>query len=602
MGTTIRLLGKPSIEVDGLPGLHPRGRKSWAVLAFLALSERPPSRQRLASLLFADADDPLGALRWTLAELRRVLGGREAIVGDPLSLSLRADTVLDVVALCGAQKRPAIVAEACGELLEGMVFAGCDAFESWLLVERRHHAAVIQAVLRETALACLGAGQPREAARLATRLVEWDHLDEGHHVLLVRSLARCGERRAALDAVSACQEIFRRELSVEPSPAVLAAADATQGSPTARALGGVAAARAQLEAGSAAISAGAVDAGLDCLRRAVEEARLAKDDSLLVRALAELGGALVHSVRGRDDEGALVLHEAVERALTIESRASAGVYRELGFVDVQAGRGERAGRWLDHARQCARQLGDDAQLSAIDGVEGMNLSDQAHYDQALDLLTDSVERGLHSGSRRQAAWSASLIGRLHLLRGDVEQADEALRQSLEMVRSERWVSFLPWPETLVAEVDMCNGRHAIAEDRLANAFALACQLGDPCWEGVAARGLGVLQARHDPVGAMVTLSDARSRCIRWPDAYQWIHGYVLDATCVVATSTEALKPSCPADDLLELAASTGMRELATRAQVHRDRLGIPGALLAAQIAGAGIVNPSLQQILEGPSV
>ena len=49
----------------------PRGRKAWALLGYLLLAERPPSRRHLAELLFADADDPLGALRWTLAELRR---------------------------------------------------------------------------------------------------------------------------------------------------------------------------------------------------------------------------------------------------------------------------------------------------------------------------------------------------------------------------------------------------------------------------------------------------------------------------------------------------------------------------------------------------
>ena len=38
------------------------------------LGERPPTRTQLASLLFPEADDPLGALRWCLAEIRRGLG------------------------------------------------------------------------------------------------------------------------------------------------------------------------------------------------------------------------------------------------------------------------------------------------------------------------------------------------------------------------------------------------------------------------------------------------------------------------------------------------------------------------------------------------
>ena len=46
------------------------------------------SRLALAELLFPDAEDPLRALRWTLVELRRTLGGSEVLHGDPLVLDL----------------------------------------------------------------------------------------------------------------------------------------------------------------------------------------------------------------------------------------------------------------------------------------------------------------------------------------------------------------------------------------------------------------------------------------------------------------------------------------------------------------------------------
>ncbi len=57
----------------------PRGRKVWALLAYLALREQPPSRQQLIDLLFPDAEDPAGALRWNLSELRRLLGGPDTV-------------------------------------------------------------------------------------------------------------------------------------------------------------------------------------------------------------------------------------------------------------------------------------------------------------------------------------------------------------------------------------------------------------------------------------------------------------------------------------------------------------------------------------------
>ena len=43
----------------------------------------PPSREGLASLLFPEADDPLGTLRWSLSVLRRSLGDDAELGGDP---------------------------------------------------------------------------------------------------------------------------------------------------------------------------------------------------------------------------------------------------------------------------------------------------------------------------------------------------------------------------------------------------------------------------------------------------------------------------------------------------------------------------------------
>jgi DNA-binding SARP family transcriptional activator len=592
MANVIRLLGTPSIEIDGVPVTGPRGRKSWAVLALAVLSDRPPERSRVARLLFPDAGDPLGALRWALAELRRALGGSASMSGDPLVLQLAERTVVDVLVVPGSRDLdPSGLSQLSAELLAGMTFSGCDAFESWLLVERRRLAAAAEATIHEAAMARLGAGRPLVAVRFAARAVELNPFEESHHTLLVRSLAASGDRAAALAAAESCGDLFRRELGADPSRAVREAVDVAAGATSAPRLTGVAAARAQLQAGKAAIVAGAVDAGLDCLRRAVHESRFADDDDLIVAALTELGSALVHSVRGRDDEGAVVLHEAIDRAARASPAAAATACRELGFVDVQAGRRERSALWLDRARELAGD--DDGALAAIGGVRGMMLSDQGRYPEALDVLTDSVARALRCESRRQAAWSASQIGRLQLLRGDAQAAHRALAQSLQLVRSERWLAFFPWPESFSAELDALDGRTRQAERRLTEAFALACQLGDPCWEGITARGLGLLESRHDPDAALARLRDALARCVRWPDAYQWVRGYVLDAMCTVAAAAGDVGAPALADDMLRLAARTDMRELVVRAHLHRARLGIPGALDAAQMAAASIDNPAL---------
>ena len=85
----IRLLGSSEIERDGMVVVPPRGHKAWAVLAYVVLAERPVPRARLARLVFGDAEDPRGALRWTLAQLRRALGVAGSLRGDPLELGCR---------------------------------------------------------------------------------------------------------------------------------------------------------------------------------------------------------------------------------------------------------------------------------------------------------------------------------------------------------------------------------------------------------------------------------------------------------------------------------------------------------------------------------
>jgi hypothetical protein len=133
-------------------------------------------------------------------------------------------------------------------------------------------------------------------------------------------------------------------------------------------LSGRAAASSQLEAGQAAIVAGAVHAGVQCLRRAVAEAARCHDAVLQGRALAALDGALVHAVRGRDEEGTVVLHEAIGVATSAGDQATAvAAYRELGFVEVQAGRRATADMWLAKAQALAGTDEDSQRSSGCAG-------------------------------------------------------------------------------------------------------------------------------------------------------------------------------------------------------------------------------------------
>jgi DNA-binding SARP family transcriptional activator len=556
------------------------------VLAYLVLAERPVARGQLASLMFGDADDPLGALRWTLAQLRRALGAGEALRGDPLELGLPPGTVVDVLALAAGDADPAL---ARGELLEGVEPGSGEVFDAWLLVERRRFASLCEAALRDAALSALAAGDALSGAALATRALALEPFDETTHELLVRCLARAGDRDAARRHADACEALFRRELGRSPDPRVRRAADEESTPP---AVGDRAAVLGQLEAGRAAVDAGAVEPGLACQRQACAEARAVGDPALLARTLAALGVALVNAVRGRDEEGAAVLHEALVLAESAGEPEIAGkVCRALGFIDVQAGRGVSAGRWLMRAGRLAT---DDNERAAVLGVRGMALSDRAHYEAAIALLRESVASARGRGSLRQAAWSLAILGRALLLRGQLAEAVDVLDDSLGLVHGERWVAFQPLPEALRAEAALRQDEPDRAAALLEHAFALGCRLGDPCWEAMAARATGLLhEAAGERATALARLRSAVDRAVRVADPYVWIHAHCLDALAGVAIADGAPDAHDVVARLERRAAFGDMRELIVRAALHRARLGDSGGLAHARLLAEAIDNPAL---------
>jgi hypothetical protein len=365
--------------------------------------------------------------------------------------------------------------------------------------------------------------------------------------------------------------------------------------------GDAAAAQAQLDAGHAAIEAGAVEPGIDCLRLSCAEAQAAGDTGLHARCLVALGTALAHSVRGRDGEAAA----ALRAALTVgdgnpERETAVAACRELGFVESQAGRVSSAGRWLARATELAST---NAEQCSVLSVRALTLSDRAHYEAALRLADESTQRALQAGDRRIAAYSLSLAGRVHLLRGDVGRAQATLWRCLTHVTATGWVGLRPWAEIMLAEVELITGRTEAARKRLDTAYDLACRLGDPCWEGMGARANGLLhQAAGELEFARDWFAEARRRSSRVSDRYVWVYAHSLDAAAGVAIELGDAEARGLVAELTELAARSGMRELVVRARLHASRLGEPGALEAARLLAADIDNPALAHLLREPAL
>ncbi|MEA2445361.1 MAG: hypothetical protein QOJ12_2653, partial [Thermoleophilales bacterium] len=338
---------------------------------------------------------------------------------------------------------------------------------------------------------------------------------------------------------------------------------------------------------------GAVEPGVACLRLATAEARACGDQATQAQCLAELGTALVHAVRGRDEEGASLLHEALALADSLDQRERVvEVCRELGYVDVQAGRATSAIRWLTRATSVA--VGD-AERCGVLGVRGMALSDRAYYDAAAVLLSESIAAAERGGRTRQAAWSLALLARVRVLCGAWDDAADLLDRSIALVDAESWTAFKPFPEALRAEVALAHGDPERAAPLVDHAFALGCRLGDPCWEGMAARARGLLLADSgDTTGARDTLRDAAARASRVPDPYTWVHTHILDALAdAERRAGDQMAARAVVDELESTAGRCDMRELAVRAALHRARLGDPRAMDAARLLAEGIDNPLL---------
>jgi DNA-binding SARP family transcriptional activator len=596
----VRLLGHPRIEDGtGQPCQPPRGQKSWALLGRMALAERPLTRGELAAELFPEADDPLGALRWCLADLRRCCGDPQLLRGDPVSLAA-GSFWLDVWALWDGSL-PA--ADIGGELLAGVEPRNCPAFDMWLMLARGRCAARSMEELRQAALRLLAAGDAEAAAESAGRAAAQDTLDEDAQELFLRALVAAGHPARAAVYLASSEAAFARE-GIVPSPALRAAALAPSASPPVGLRASVVAG-SLLRAGTAALDAGSVDAGIETLRRAGEEAGRASDPLLYADVLRTLGSALVHSVRGFDGEGAVVLHRAIAAARTAGSHGlAADILRELAFVDVQAGRHASAARALREASAQAGAVRDPALSAGVLAIRGMNEADQGHHDTAITLLAESAQAAGSAGSRRQEAWSSGVMARSLLLAGKVEQARAAAERSIDICDRDRWNAFLPWPQALRAHCLVAAGQWGKARDDAEQAFALACQLGDPCWEGMAGRALALL-ALHagDAAAADRWIIEARRRCDRVSDRYVWVSGFVALGHLEIAARQHPDLVMPLARRLYQDALRTDLSEFIAWALIYQAEQGELASVPLARAMAGEVTNPALQAraaALDGP--
>jgi DNA-binding SARP family transcriptional activator len=593
-GLVIQLMGRPRLELDGATGYRFRSRKSWAVLAFLLLGERAPTRSQLASLMFADADDPLRALRWCLAEIRRGVGPGALVDGDPVQLTLPVDATVDVDVLLHGNWHEAVGLPGLGEeLLDGLALQHAGAFESWLLSQRRRLSAAAEAILHEAALGYLSRGELDRAHTMAVRAALISPLDENHQALLIRLYRLAGEDDAAERQYAAWSATAQRELGASPGVAVqLAMRERRRSSASVDATS----IHAITEAGAAAVSAGAVMAGVASFETAVRLADEGRVDSLRVESRLALAEALIHSWGGLDEVGVAALTDAERIAVAKgDQEAAARARVELGYVDFLRARYDRAERRF---RQVAQGSESPSTLAKAITYLGCVASDCAEYPRATSLLEDATALSRTAGDPRREAYGLSMLGRVGLLRGELDEAGRHLRHAMALAEGDHWLSFLPWPQALLGQVLLCQGDLDAASHSLGQSFARACQIGAPCWESISARGLAlVAEAVGDVQRAFTVLLDARARCTRLADPYRWLDVHILDALCELGRRHGHSLTRRWVDEMRDQASRTGMREMTVRAMIHNAALGDRGDATAAAMLAADIDNPLLGPLL-----
>jgi len=204
---SLGFLGPFVVTRGGRPVALPQSQKTRALLAYLAVTERPQLRERLCAMFWDATDDPRGALRWSLSKLRvlddesapRIRADRDTVAFEPAGAQVDAVEVRRATrgGLQGlsVERLRELCALFRGSFLEGLELPDFDQFQAWRVAEREQLRQLQLGLLRE--LVARLAASPEEALVPARELVRLAPEQEPSRAALVRLLAASGRREEA---------------------------------------------------------------------------------------------------------------------------------------------------------------------------------------------------------------------------------------------------------------------------------------------------------------------------------------------------------------------------------------------------------------------
>jgi DNA-binding SARP family transcriptional activator/predicted ATPase len=231
------LFGPPRVERDGEP-LDLRRRKSLALLAYLAVTDQPHSRDSLAALFWPEHDQSSARsnLRRELYRLKNALGERalqiereqiEFIAGDEMWL----DVLKFQKRIEFAQQHDHISGQYCKDCLtalsraaelytddfmSGFSLPDSIVFDEWQFFQNENLRQSLARALQQLIDWHSKPGEYEEAIVYARRWLALDSLHEPAHRRLMLLYAWSGQQSAALRQYQECARLLREELNIDP--------------------------------------------------------------------------------------------------------------------------------------------------------------------------------------------------------------------------------------------------------------------------------------------------------------------------------------------------------------------------------------------------
>jgi DNA-binding SARP family transcriptional activator/tetratricopeptide (TPR) repeat protein len=214
----VRLLGGFVITYDDQVVTSVNTARLQSLLAYLVLHrDTPQSRQHVAFVLWPDSTEEQARtnLRKVLSQLRQVWPAIEDFVnteGQTLqwpTSSLWSSDVSEFEEAVASEGFERAVALYRGDLLP-------DCYDEWIRPKREHLSQQFVGAANKAIAVLENRREYRAAITQAQRLLQHDRLNEATYRTLMRLLALNDDRASALYTYQTCQQILKREFSIEP--------------------------------------------------------------------------------------------------------------------------------------------------------------------------------------------------------------------------------------------------------------------------------------------------------------------------------------------------------------------------------------------------